>query len=367
MRLLCLALLASALWAPAASFGQEGGTKPPAPKEEKPTKHPLDPLSEDEIKLVVKGLKDEKKATRRAIYSYIALKEPKKDDVLAYKMGDPFKGRAKAVYYEAQSNETVEAIVDLGKKTTESRRVVGKHSKVVEEDNRIAERLLRTDPRWQQAVKKRGFDPLDVGIYAFSSRGYLEKKPDGDRYVAAMSYLDDPVDRVELEHLVALVNVSKRKVEWFRDEGGKTVHTDADNYPDNPDLMEPTRPSPKPLNITQPEGSTFTISGNEIRWQGWRFRYGTDPRTGLVLYAVGWEDANKVRSILYRASLSELFVPYGDPTYMLVHYFDAGDYGLGSDFQGSFAPFNDAPANAKLLPVITHDPRGRRRTVAGAS
>ena len=78
-----------------------------------------------------------------------------------------------------------------------------------------------------------------------------------------------------------------------------------------------TATAPKPLRITQPEGPTFQISGQEVRWQGWRLRVSVHPREGLVLHTVGYEDSAqkppRVRPILYRASLSEMFVPYGDP------------------------------------------------------
>ena len=37
-----------------------------------------------------------------------------------------------------------------------------------------------------------------------------------------------------------------------------------------------------------------------------------------MLYTVGYEDRGKLRSILYRGSLSEMVVPYGDPADALV-------------------------------------------------
>src|SRR5437868_3625505 len=90
------------------------GSGPKAPDK---TKHPLDPLTADEIRLATKILKDQKAADRRALYSYIALQEPKKADVLAYKQGDPFERRARAIFYEPASNETIAAVVDLGRKS----------------------------------------------------------------------------------------------------------------------------------------------------------------------------------------------------------------------------------------------------------
>jgi len=69
----------------------------------------------------------------------------------------------------------------------------------------------------------------------------------------------------------------------------------------------------KPLAIVQPEGPSFALNGNALTWQKWHLRIGFTAREGLVLHQVGYEDQGKVRSILYRASVSETVVPYGDP------------------------------------------------------
>lgn len=324
-------------------------------------RHPLDPLSEDEIKLLRKALFDGKAATRRASYSFITLVEPKKEDVMSFKAGDPFERRAKAMFYEPQSNESVEAIVNLTAKTVESRKVVQKQSPASREDGRLAERLLRVDPAWQAAIRKRGLDPVDVGIGTMPNRGYVDAKADGSRYVLALSYLDDSVEPGEMPGLRALVNVSKRKVEWIRDAGGPVYRSDSEEDPTNPDRLEPTRTAPKPLKTTMPEGATWVMEGSEVKWQNWRFRIGADPRSGLVLYTVGYEDGTRFRPILYRASLSELFVPYGDPNHLMINYFDAGEFGMNTAFPSSFVPMNDAPENAKLLPVVSNDSEGRPR------
>lgn len=51
----------------------------------------------------------------------------------------------------------------------------------------------------------------------------------------------------------------------------------------------------------------------QVRWQKWQMRVGFNPREGLVLHNVGWEENGRVRPILHRASLAEMAVPYGDP------------------------------------------------------
>ena len=83
----------------------------------------------------------------------------------------------------------------------------------------------------------------------------------------------------------------------------------------------------KPLNVTQPDGPSFTVKGNLVEWQKWSFRVGFNYREGLVLHDVTYDG----RPILHRASLVEMAVPYADPhpPYPRKCAFDVGDYGLG--------------------------------------
>ena len=68
-----------------------------------------------------------------------------------------------------------------------------------------------------------------------------------------------------------------------------------------------------------------------MRWQKWSLRVSMDSVEGLVLHDVGYEDDGRVRPILFRASVSEMVVPYGDPGPMhgWKNAFDAGEWGLG--------------------------------------
>src|SRR5205807_1067659 len=87
----------------------------------------------------------------------------------------------------------------------------------------------------------------------------------------------------------------------------------------------------KPLEITQPEGPSFQVEGYHVRWQKWSFVIGFNAREGLTLHHVCYDDKGRQRPILYRASLSEMVVPYGDPAVQQArkNAFDAGEYGLG--------------------------------------
>ena len=66
----------------------------------------------------------------------------------------------------------------------------------------------------------------------------------------------------------------------------------------------------KPLQVVQPEGTSFTVTeqgtSNVIEWQKWQFRVGFNQREGMVLYDVRYAG----RNVFYRASLSDMNIPY---------------------------------------------------------
>jgi primary-amine oxidase len=86
----------------------------------------------------------------------------------------------------------------------------------------------------------------------------------------------------------------------------------------------------KPLEITQPEGASFTLTDNFIEWQNWSMVIGFNSREGLTLHDIRYTDMGIARPIIFRASLSEMVVPYGDPSLQQVrkNAFDVGEYGI---------------------------------------
>ncbi|KAF9734134.1 copper amine oxidase [Paraphaeosphaeria minitans] len=97
-----------------------------------------------------------------------------------------------------------------------------------------------------------------------------------------------------------------------------------------PELVEGgTRKDMKPINITQPEGTSFKVSDDSfVEWQKWSFRVSFNPREGAVLHDVRYEG----RSIIYRLSISEMSVPYADARapFHRKQAFDFGDGGAGN-------------------------------------
>lgn len=100
---------------------------------------------------------------------------------------------------------------------------------------------------------------------------------------------------------------------------------DATEY--HPQLRTEARTTTKSLHIVQPEGPSFQIDGNHVAWEKWTFRAGFNYREGLTLHDVRYDG----RSLFYRISLAEMFVPYGDPRspYPRKAAFDLGNDGAG--------------------------------------
>ena len=87
----------------------------------------------------------------------------------------------------------------------------------------------------------------------------------------------------------------------------------------------------KPIEITQPDGPSFSMNGRELAWVKWKFHIGFNYREGLVLNNITFTDEGVDRPIFYRLSLAEMVVPYGHPEHPhhRKHAFDLGEYGAG--------------------------------------
>src|SRR5258708_1375689 len=123
----------------------------------------------------------------------------------------------------------------------------------------------------------------------------------------------------------------------------------------------------KPLEIMQPEGPSFAVSGYEVSWQKWNFVIGFNPREGLTLHHLSYNDNGENRSILYRASLSEMVVPYGDPTetQKRKNAFDSGEYGMGT-CANSLELGCDCVGHIKYFDAHMTDSKGNPLTIKNA-
>ena len=83
-------------------------------------------------------------------------------------------------------------------------------------------------------------------------------------------------------------------------------------------------------------------------------------RAGLIVSLVRYTDGGRERSVLYRGSVAEMFVPYMDPDegWSFRTFMDVGEYGLGL-LSSPLAPGIDCPADAALFDATLPDDHGR--------
>jgi primary-amine oxidase len=302
------------------------------------------------------------------MFSTIVLNEPPKSDVLAFIPGAAFARQAFSIVLDRQGNRTFETVVDLrAGRVLSWNEVKGVQPPILLGEYEELSRIVKENPAWQGAMRKRSITDFATVRVDGWAVGQVAAQPQAARLMRAVTYLAGGQTNFygrPVEGVVALVNINTRQVVELVDTGVVPMP------PPSQELDEKStgvRAAPKRLAITQPAGPSFVISGQEIRWQKWRLRYTLHPREGLVLHTVGYEDAGRVRPVLYRAALSEMVVPYGDAdqNWRWRAAFDVGEYNVGR-LVSSIEPNTDAPENATLLDATFSDDEGQATTLARA-
>jgi primary-amine oxidase len=330
------------------------------------TAHPLDSLSAAEIRLAVAVVRKHPDVPASALFPVISLHEPAKAVVAAFRPGAPITREAFVVVFDRPTNRTFEAIVNLSKRSvTSMTHVDGAQPALTFQEMDRVPAIVRANEAWRAAMRKRGltnFAQIHVDPWA---PGLLDPKtePRTTRWARALSYLKGTNNNVyarPIEGVVALVDLNKMQVERVIDAESTPLPVPPQSADLDPRSIGRQRVAPKPLRHVQPLGPSFTIHGQEVRWQKWRFRVSVHPREGLVLHTVGYEDGGQVRSVLYRASLSEMVVPYADPSaaWQFRNAFDEGEYGIGR-LTNALEIGTDAPRHARFLNAVYGDDEGK--------
>ena len=299
--------------------------------------HPLDPLSPTEFQSTAAILRRDQGVTDSWRFASIELKEPTKADVKTWRPGDAVPRRSFSVLWDRQTNQTYEAVVDLLADRVDS----WTHQPGVcpnftlDEYHEVDEALHKHEDVLARLAARGITDPslvlFDVWTYGHAMMPeqwrdrrlgwcdlWMRETPKGNPYAHPISGLKIIVDVNTLEVL---------EIEDHHDYGLPEV--DGEYDPQVRGTRE--RTDLKSLEISQPEGVSFTVDGNELRWQNWSMRLGFNYREGPVIYQVAFDDQGTKRDIAYRMSFAEMVVPYRDPGFD--HYrrtaFDIGEWGLG--------------------------------------
>jgi primary-amine oxidase len=295
--------------------------------------HPLECLTGTEIKAAVTVLRESGRLTDAARFAYFGLEEPPKNVVTGFAPGDPVDRRVRVVIVPGPGAEVVEAVVNA--RAVESfREVPEMRPALLFEESYGAIVALRENAEWRAALARRGItDQSKVQIDPWPAGNFGLAHEEGRRITRCLAYYrenetDNGYAR-PIEGLVGVVDMGRGEVLEVADYGVVPIPIERGGY--LRDDVGPMREDLKPIEITQPEGPSFTVDGNLVRWQRWSMRLSMDPYEGLVLHTVGYEDEDRVRPILHRASMSEMVVPYAHagPMHNWKNAFDIGEWGLG--------------------------------------
>jgi primary-amine oxidase len=347
------------------------------------TAHPLDPLTAREIGQVAAVVRREHATGPGWRFASIELAEPAKERLAALAAGQPAAGEgmpreAVAVCWNREDGQAYRARVSLPDAMTSWEHLPGEQPNMTVDEWHECDEMLRAHPQVLAALAARGLtDPglalTDVWAYGaalvpdrFAGRRigwadvWYRGSADGNPYAHHVTGLHPVVDlnRMELLELEDSYDASG-------DGGAAGAPEVMGEY--LPRLIPMPLREVSPLQVSQPEGTSFQLEGRLLRWQNWQLRLGFTCREGLVLHGVGFTDAGRLRPVAHRLSFAEMVVPYRDAT--PDHYrrtaFDIGEWGLGF-MTTSLELGCDCLGEISYLDAVVHDARGEPLTIRNA-
>lgn len=321
--------------------------------------HPLDALTNAEYWTVFETMKASGRLNAASRYAGVSLHEPPKAEVLRWKAGEPFRREALAII--KQGRQTFEAVVDVrGRKIVSWKEIPGVEPVLIADETEGVDAIVKADPQWQAAMRKRGITDYDTVGCDGDSPGYFgtpeEQGKRLQRVRCSQRVGDSNAGAHPIEGLITLFDSEEQKVIRVIDTGAVPVPAGNGDYAGE---AIRAREIPGPITVSQPAPG-FRLNGTQVSWQNWRFHFRIDPRMGVVVTNVGYEDGGRLRPILYEGSLAEIFVPYQDPAegWYTVNFIDMGEGNVWGSVASTLEPGADCPGNAVYFDSAVASSRG---------
>ena len=306
--------------------------------------------------------------------SYFGLDEQDKRELAT---GDIAARRFRAMLVDMATGESHDVVVCPAEGRVVTDRLldpaVDGHVPVVLLEFGLVEEVVHKDERWLAAMAKRGLTDLStLRVNPLSAQVPQNDNERGRRIQRCFTFVQKTPDDLGWAHPVdgvtAIVDVVTGEVLDVIDYIDLPVPQEDGNYHDQAWVGQPPRAGLKPIEITQPEGPSFTIDDDGVlSWAGWNLQVSFDQREGLVIHNVSINDAGTQRDVLARASIAEMVVPYGDPSEQrwFQNFFDCGEYLLGG-FANSLELGCDCVGDITYLDAILADNAGNPRRISQA-
>ena len=329
--------------------------------------HPLDPLSYQEIWRALELVRNAGHMDRETRFSQLTLHEPSKREVLAWRPGAVMPRKAYAVVRHGK--DAFEAIVDLTADQLASWSPLnGIHPNWSEEDFKAVVDKVLEHPDFIAGLGARGITDTTFLDCSTGPPGYFGTEEERGRRIGNVRCSEPRGVRNawtrQVEGLSAVVDLGSEEVLRVVDDGPVPI-TGTNGDFDRTTLERP-REVPGPLDARQPLGPGFELDGYRVRWQNWRFHLRPDQRVGAVLSLVGYQEKpdGPARSVMYQGHLSEIFVPYMDPSFGWYrrNFIDVGEFMAGG-LAKALLRGRDCPDYATYIDTVISNDKGRPRTV----
>lgn len=345
-----------------------------------PVFHPLDPLSAAEFSATVEILGAAHGVVAPAWrYANIEMAEPDKAALAAFDAGGAIPPRnAIVTCFERATNATYKALVSLTDSTVlEWDHIPGVQANFTVDEWSEADAALRAHPDVIAGLAKRGITDLDLVFMDTWTYGdalipdkykgrrigwsdtWVRSAPGTNPYAGPVNGFHCVIDLNTMELLEIEDTFTVPKPEIMGEYVPRYV----------PERIREasTREELKPLEITQSDGPSFTLTGNRLDWQNWSLRVGFNHREGMTLHSISYDDNGTRRSIAHRISFAEMMVPYRD--HCDDHYrrtaFDIGEWGLGF-MTTSLELGCDCLGEIRYLDAVLHNSAGEPYTIKNA-
>jgi primary-amine oxidase len=327
--------------------------------------HPLDPPTWQEHWAALEVLRDAKRIDDSTKFSLVLLHPPNKAATWSWKPGQPVPRSLLLV--TRRGPMTSEAVVDVaGRKLVSWRDVPGAQAPWLGSEFEEMEQNVKGHAEFIAAMRRRGVTDLFFIRCGGGPPGTFGLPEEQGRRLAHVNCRDSRTVRNGwtrgIEGLTVVYDMDAGEVLRIVDEGVVPIPSTVADY--DAGTVGAPQANAHPIRVDQPNGPAFTLNGHQVSWDNWRFHVRPDQRVGMVLSVVRWVDEGRERQILYEGSLSEIFVPYMDPStnWYPRNFLDAGEYTAG----GLIKPLErgvDCPNNSVYLNMVVVGDDGRPHDV----
>lgn len=181
-------------------------------------RHPLDPLSREEVGAAVSILRTHGPASDHWRFVSVNLHEPAKTELENISAGNTLDRRAFIIVLDLAARRVLEALVSLRDETLLScEERLGVQPGIIVEEFILCENAVKADPRWRAALSRRGIIEFDKAIVdPWSAGAYGDERFPDRRLAQGLTWIRGSDADVgygrPVEGLVTFVDLEKMEV-----------------------------------------------------------------------------------------------------------------------------------------------------------